>query len=152
MPCIFLPTVGDLYKLATDWNPEMEWENRNLVMFRALKLTGNVRVKSGYEYEWDENRKIVKDENGKAITKEIYVNRVTKNPLFRDDDGRFVPVVVNFPKDTVFELSQFKTSYKGAINDVWIKIISSSDKRLINRCASVTVEQFNMAEVEAYGI
>lgn len=152
MPAVFIPEVGQVYRLTDEWKPMMSWDDRNLVLLRNLKLTGTKKVSLGTYYQYDTSTgRMLVDENGKPLREEKTINRTVPNPLFKDDDGKMVPVMVTFPKDTELELTQLKTSYNNRIYSVWMKVRDCPDKRFLKRVLSVSVAEFNGAEMEHVG-
>lgn len=150
MPAVFIPEVGSLYRVAEEWKPMMEWDDRNLVLFRNLKLTGTKKISIGSSYKYDrETGAPVRDENGQYIREENFINRTVPNPLFQDDNGDFAPVMITFPVDTVLELTKYKVGYNGAIWATWWKIMECSDKRYLKRVISVSPEEMTGAVLEA---
>jgi len=149
MAVVFIPEVGHSYRVQSEWKPELDWTQRNLVLFRELKLTGTKEVSLGSYYKYDfVSGKILTDDNGNYIREERTMKRTVPNPLFQADDGEMVPVTITFPQDTVFELRQLKTGHNNTIREIWCKIVSCSDKRFTKRVFSITVEQMNGAELE----
>lgn len=149
MPTVYIPQVGEDYRLTEDWSPELGWDKRNLVLFRHLKLTGQKKKYVGQYYEYDtKTGQPILDDAGHIKRTDKYVNRTVPNPLFQDDDGKFVPVTVHFPKDTILSLTQYKTSYNGYIDAVWLKVETSSDARIVGRCVEVSIEEFAGANLE----
>lgn len=149
MTSVFIPQVGNKYRLLQDWKPMLSWASRNLVLFRNLKLTSTKQVSIGSYYEYDTTTSQYKrDETGKYIVKENIVNRTVPNPLFKNDEGEFTPVMITFPEGIVMELTCFKTGYNNVIREVWFKITDASDKRFKDRVLSVSVDELNGAEME----
>ena len=152
MPAVFMPQVGQLYRLTDEWKPMMDWDDRNLVLLRNLKFTGTKEVSLGSYYRYDTSTgKMELDEHGKPVREERTMNKTVRNPLFRADDGEMVPVMVTFPKDIVLELTCFKCSYNNKIRSVWMKVHTSPDKRFLKRVFCVSVDEFNVAELEHVG-
>jgi hypothetical protein len=149
MSSIYMVNVGNTFRLEKEWSPVLRWEKRNLVLFRNLKLTGQKPIVQGH-HKWvlDSNGNPQRDANGKMIMVEYTRNETVKNPLFRNDDGSYTPVIVNFPKDTVIEVSKYNTGYLGKIYEIWLKVLKCSDSRFTGRCVSVTMDEFNGADIE----
>ncbi len=149
MPAVFIPQVGQQYRVASEWMPELDWSDRNLVLFRNLKYTGVKEVSLGsyYKYDYATGRHEV-DADGNYIREERTMKRTVPNPLFQSDDGTMVPVNVPFPVGTVIEVTQLKTGYSNYINEIWCKVMECSDKRFTKRVFSITVEQITGADWE----
>jgi len=145
---IQIPKAQQLYRVVQDWAPMVGWEKRNLVLLRKQGFTGMKKVSMGTYSVYDYNTgSFQRDENGAVIREERFVNKTVVNPLFRDDEGTTVPVMVHIPADSVINITEFKLGYQG-IREVWFKIISSSDKTLRNCCATLPPERFNGVELE----
>lgn len=149
MPAVFIPEVGMSYRVVEEWKPMLDWSDRNLVLFRNLKLTGTKKISTGTYFKYDpKTHTPIRDENGAYIREEAFVNRTVANPLFRDDDGNYAPVMITFPVDTVLELTKYKTGYNNDIYAVWWKITNCPDARYIKRVISVEPDQMTGAVLE----
>ncbi len=148
MPAVFMINAGDTFRLEEDWSPELTWTNRNLVLFRKLKLTGQKKVAAGRHAKTDKNGVYLRDDNGCLIYEPHYRNETVANPIFKNDDGSYTPVVVKFPKDLEFIVTKLDNSYNGFIISVWLKVIKSPDPRFTDRCVSVKLSQINGANIE----
>ncbi len=149
MPAVFLPTVGSFYRVTEEWKPMLHWVDRNLVLFRNLKLTGTKKISTGIHYKFDpKTLSPLKDDKGVYVREEVFVNRTVANPLFKDDNGNYAPVMITFPVDTVLELSKYKIGYNGSILSVWWKIIDCPDARYVKRVIEVLPEEMTGAVLE----
>lgn len=137
MPSVFIPQIGNIYKLIEEWKPMLEWESRNLVLLRKLGLTGMKPQNLGYSIVASDGTRV-----------QATINRTVVNPLFITEDGSAVPITVTFPEDTLLEFSQLKVGYKNAIRHIWLKVIDCSDQRMINCVVSVSVDEIEGAELE----
>lgn len=143
---VFIPNIGVEYELQSDWNPELEWVKRNLVLFRHFSFTGQKPTFVGKFYKVDPaTKQYVEDDNGLPVLVDKYMNKTAYNPLFKSDDGSYVPVMIPFPTGTKIVISEFRRNgvISGPIDYVWLKVNSSPDKRLTKRVVEVTLEQFN---------
>jgi hypothetical protein len=148
MPNVYIPQVGTQIEITEDWSPLLDWTPRNLVLFRKLKYTGTKAIKEGISYIWDnETNTVKKNADGSVMVVDRIVNRTVMNPLYRNDNNEMVPVVVLFEKGTILSLTEYKNSYKGEINSVWLKVAHSEDPRYKERCVEISLDEFNGAPI-----
>lgn len=148
---VFIPNIGIEYKLQADWSPELEWVKRNLVLFKHFNFTGQKQMFVGKYYKIDPaTKQYEEDDNGLPVLVDKYINKTVFNPLFKSDDGTYVPVVIPFPSDTNIVISEYRQSGVGVspIDVVWFKVVSSPDKRLTGRVVEVSLEQLNGIHLE----
>lgn len=149
MPTVFIPEVGCRYRLVEEWSPLLDWDERNLVLFKNLKYTGTKRINLGKQMKFDYSEgKPIKNEDGSFAYEDRYMNKTIRNPLYQDNDGKTIPVIVHFPEDTVFDLAEYKMYNRSPIRRVWLKVVSCSDKRYVGRGVSVAPSEFFGANIE----
>lgn len=149
MPSVFIPEVGMSYRITEEWKPMLEWVDRNLVLFRNLKLTGTKKISVGSYFKYDPKTGThLKDANGAYIREEQFMNRTVPNPLFKDDNGNYAPVMITFPVDTVLELTKYKTGYNNDIYAIWWKITECPDARYVKRVIEVLPDEMTGAVLE----
>lgn len=140
--------VRSKFKLISDWNVELEWTKRNLVLLREFKLTGMKETKyKTYRYLVDSNGQYILDIHGKIQVEEVVRRETVANPLFKHGD-KYTPAQVTLPAGLTIELTEYKVGYRGAIREIHLKIVESPEKRLKDRVLSVSIAEMNKADIE----
>jgi hypothetical protein len=125
MSRVYIPQQGYTYKLLEDFSTKLSWDKRNLVLLNNLG------------YAW------------RKPTSYGTPGPVVPNKMFSTDDGKFVPIGVVFPENTEFVLSRYIVSKStGYMHEVWIKISDCKDPRFNNRCATLSLSDFNKCNLE----
>jgi hypothetical protein len=143
MPEVFIPQIEHVLELTEDWQVELSWDSKNLVMLKHFNLTGMKTFEVGDRLKYDDRGVAQRDEDGKFIREKIYRRETVVNPLFKDYEGRTTPALVTFPKGTRFRISKYNTGYNGYISSVYMKCLESSKAGITGKNILLGRETFN---------
>ena len=135
MTQVYIPQVGMIFTLLEDWEIDVPWFDRNLRMLAAFKLTG-MRETKKIRYVYDKLSR-------KPFEEEYIERRTVANPIFRDNEGKYQPALINIPVGTIFNLTKYHTGYQGRINRVGIKCVISTKKGIKGLCMELPLSEFN---------
>ncbi len=131
------PNKGDIFKLTEDWSAPISWQKENLSLLGALGLATSTLTNSG-RAQLDDEGKIVRTEDGKAVFKKIAKNGY--NPLYQMDVG-YMDADHTFVAGSRFAVTRIYVS-GGSIKKLDLKILDTSVKKLKNKRLSLTFANF----------
>ena len=138
-----LPLIGSTFTLTEDWEVELHWVKRNLVLLRKFNLTGMRDYVVGHRYERDPDTGTpLKDAAGSYIYTEVTRKETVPNPIFKDYDGNFAPAIITLLAGTEIWVSDIGGSWGGYVD---LKITGGPDKRTKDRVLQVRFKAFNGA-------
>lgn len=136
---IFIPPTHTEFTIKEDCLLSMDWYALNKQILKNLKVTDKIIV-SSYRYKVDNVEKVYN------------TTTIPINPLFKNDDGTTIPIDIEFPAGTVFELLKYKFSYnletnKKELSTVHGRVISSSSKYINKRSFELEITELNKIEI-----